>query len=64
MHTGATTSINQYHHNADGSVGTTFQADWRQGLLVDVYEDAVAVRGRDFARHQWITEFRAAIPVG
>jgi hypothetical protein len=48
----------------EGLVGTTFQADRRQGLLVDVYEDAVVVRGRDFARHQWITEFQAAIPIG
>lgn len=64
VHTGAITYINEYHHNADGSVSTTFQADWRQGLLVDVYEDAVVVRGRDVAQHQWITQFQAAIPVG
>lgn len=64
VHTGATTYINQYVHNADGTAKVVFQADWAQGLAVDVYDDSVVVRGRDFYHHEWIPTFQAAIPVG
>lgn len=59
----ATTYINQPVRNADGSVSVIFQADWKQGLLVDVYDDAIVIRGRDTYQRQWIDTFQAAIPV-
>lgn len=59
----ATTYINQPVRNPDGTISVIFQADWRQGLMVDVYDDSVVVRGRDTYRQEWIDTFQAAIPV-
>lgn len=59
----ATTYINQPVRNADGTVSVVFQADWKQALLVDVYDDSVVIRGRDTYQRQWIDSFQAAIPV-
>jgi 3',5'-cyclic AMP phosphodiesterase CpdA len=59
----ATTYCWQYAHQPDGRVTQTFQADTRQGLVIDVYDDGVLVRGRDFSRHEWVPGFQATIPV-
>ncbi|SDY91083.1 Tat (twin-arginine translocation) pathway signal sequence [Asanoa ishikariensis] len=59
----ATTYINQKTRNANGTVSTLFQADWKQGLVVDVYDDSVVIRGRDTYQRQWIETFQVAIPV-
>jgi 3',5'-cyclic AMP phosphodiesterase CpdA len=59
----ATTYINQKVRNANGTVTTVFQADWKQGLVVDVLEDSVLIRGRDTFQHQWIETFQVAIPI-
>jgi hypothetical protein len=59
----ATTYCWQYVRQPDGRVTQTFQADTRQGLVIDVYDDGVLVRGRDFSRHEWVPGFQATIPV-
>lgn len=59
----ATTYINQPVRNANGSISVIFQADWRQGLVVEVYDDSVVVRGRDTYKQEWVTSFQAAIPI-
>lgn len=59
----ATTYVGQYAHRPDGGTSQTFQADMRQGLVIDVYDSGVVVRGRDFSRHEWVPGFQATIPV-
>jgi hypothetical protein len=59
----ATTYVWQYAHRPDGGTSQTFQADMRQGLVIDVYDSGVVVRGRDFSRHEWVPGFQATIPV-
>jgi hypothetical protein len=53
----------QYAHQADGRISHTFQADTMQGLVIDVYDGGVLVRGRDFSRHEWVPGFQATIPI-
>jgi hypothetical protein len=60
----ATTYVWQYAHQPDGRITQTFQADMRQGLVIDVYDSGVVVRGRDFSRHEWVPRFQATIPSG
>ncbi|MBO0600606.1 metallophosphoesterase [Sporosarcina sp. E16_3] len=36
---------------------TVIDPDGSQGLLVQVYEDKVVIKGRDFAKQQWLDEF-------
>jgi 3',5'-cyclic AMP phosphodiesterase CpdA len=62
--TGATTYLWQNTRQPNGATVSTFQGDWKQGLLVDVYDDGVVVRGRDFYRREWVAGFQATIPMG
>jgi Icc protein len=62
--TGATTYVNEYVRKPDGSTGTVFRADWKQAVLLEVYDDAVHVRGRDFLERAWIDGFDRQIPIG
>ncbi|MFY0758594.1 LamG-like jellyroll fold domain-containing protein [Metabacillus dongyingensis] len=42
---------------------TTFYGEESQGLYLEVYEDKVIVKGRDFYRKQWITEAQFTIDI-
>lgn len=63
IHTGATTYVNEWVHNPDGSSRAFFRADWKQALVVELSEGKVVIRGRDSYKREWVPGFQAAIPV-
>lgn len=57
-----TSSVEQPWTADDTGTGKEADAKASEGLLVDVYNDKVVVRGRDFAKKRWVPEAQFTIP--
>ncbi len=64
IHTSATTYVNEVVRQSSDRFGLVFRPDWSQGVVVDVYDTAVVIRGRDCVTGKWLSEFQAVIPIG
>lgn len=50
--------------NGSGGGELEMEPDESQGLYIEVYQDKVMIKGRDFYRRSWIPEAQFEVPVG